>query len=166
MFWQTKVRADRQSKPDDSAFFVWWPGSKLAQRASIFCYFHLFKGPLPLLQNMTVTGSSLLILKVWVVCLFFLLRPRAKCVHFLSRERVKAHRRGTVTGKEEKGKGIWSIGQRMKNGRANANPTVCLSAKWTQVLGPMLHFPFPFPSFPVTGWTLSSVSFNFPPWQK
>ena len=34
------------------------------------------------------------------------------------------------------------------------------------ILGPMIHFPFPFLSFSVTGRTLSSVSFNSLPQQK
>ena len=34
------------------------------------------------------------------------------------------------------------------------------------ILGPMVHFPFPFLSFFVTGRTLSSDCFTSPPWQK
>ena len=81
----------------------------------------------------------------------FLFRPptkcylRSGCMHFIfcrGRE-VKLIDKSflPVTEKEGKGKGKekWSIGPRMKNGRANATLTICLSTKQTQVCTSIFH---------------------------
>ena len=119
--------------------------------------------------------------------MLFLLRPPTKwcywdimmhALNFLSRERAKTHRWEcpTCDWNRREGKGEM---EHQSNGRAN----LCLFCAQTNgqsfvfnlfisvcwyifIIGLMLHFPFSFPSFSVTGRTLSSVSFTSIPWQK